>query len=159
MSRTSSKYWLTVHWPPLNKEEEESQWRYWVFIDEKYSRRGRKLDVGDQVLIYETETAPGVKTKSGKYRRYRRGRKGIIARVEIRSPREESKNEKDEVHEDGRVFRWRYHYRTGGRKDIFIPLTSIRKALNYKHGWAPQIAGGLKPLFKDQFDRILSEAE
>ena len=153
------KHWMNVHWPPLNKEEEESQWRYWVFIDEKYSRRGRKLDVGDQVLIYETETAPAVETKSGKYRSYRRGRKGIIALVKVSSIREERKNKRDEVHEDGRVFRWSYHYKTGDRKDIFIPLTSIRKALNYKPGWAPQIHGGLWPLSKDQFDRILREAE
>jgi hypothetical protein len=156
----NNNYWMTIHWPPLDEQEEIAKWRYWVFLDERYSSRGRDVKVGDQVFVYETESAPRL-IKSGRIIDYQPGSKAIIALVTINRGMEKDRYAKIEKHEGGREFCWRYHFQTSPSsiQGIKIPLKRIRKALKYKPQWAPQIPGGLMRLSEAQFKHLIKEVK
>jgi len=154
-------YWITSHWPPRKdraQEEEAAEWRYWVFLADGYQHLGRDLQLGDQVFVYETESAPRL-IESGKLIDYRTGRKGIIALATITSKMIESKNAGIEKHEDGREICWKYHFRTGSVQVVDIPLQRVRKVLRYKNRYGLRIPGGLRKLSEVQFNLLLKAAK
>lgn len=154
-------YWITSHWPPRKdraREEETAEWWYWVFLADGYQDLGRDLQLGNRVLIYETENAPSL-IERGKLIGYKTGCKAIIALTTVTSKMIENKNAEIEKHEDGRDLCWRYHFKTGSVQPTYIPLQRIRKVLGYKDRYGMRIRGGLRKLSKVQFDLLLKTAK
>lgn len=153
-------YWITSHWPPRkdHPQEETAEWWYWVFLADGYQHLGKDLQLGDQVFIYETESAPKLIERE-KLIDYEIGRKGIIALTTVTSKMIEDRNAEIEKHEDGRELCWKYHFKTGSVQVVDIPLQRIRKVLGYKNRYGLRIPGGLRKLSKVQFELLLKAAK
>lgn len=152
-------YWLTVHWPPYEDEDEDAGWRYWVFLSEGYQQAGRDLQPGDRIFIYETLSAPRVRRDERFVAIRRPGRQGIIALVRASGSIEPDLDAEPEIYEDGRELCWRFHAQTQLEREGFLPLIEVRRILDYRAQYYLRIPGGLRKLAGAQFDRLLQEFE
>ena len=136
--------WLNIHWPPLNDEEANAEWRYWVFLQ----RPRGGIEIGDRVFIYETFNNPDINIDG------REGRKGIVALVEVESGIEPNEGEVQRT-VDGREIDWRFHIQTrvvdSGR--LFCSLPELRGALGLP-GFCAQVPGGLMHLNDEQCEAL-----
>ena len=144
------KYWLNVHWPPFDVEEERANWRYWVFLQ----RRSKDIQPGDLIFVYETLNDPRVRRG---IRGRQHGRQSIIALVQAVSGVEPNPGGRtSDILEDGRQVYWRFRVRTKQLEpqEGSCSLSVIRRVLQYGNRWYPRVPGGLKELTKAQFDSL-----
>ena len=145
-------YWLTVHWPLRLDERKNAAWRNWIFLAEGWQNLGKRIQVGDRVFIYETESAARVRVGARLIRR-RPGRKAIVALATVTTPLR-YKRTSPEILEDGRERRWSYRAQTHTDQERRLNLAQLRNIL-HKPGLSARVPSGLMKLRKSQFNRIL----
>ena len=146
-------YWLTIHWPFRFDERKNAAWRNWIFSAQGWQNLGKRIQAGDRVFIYETESAPRARVGTRLIGR-RPGRKAIIALATITTPLR-YKRTSTEILEDGRERRWSYRAQTHTDQELRLNLAELRNILR-KPGFSARVPGGLMKLRDRQFNRILS---
>lgn len=148
-------YWLTVHWPAREDEDQDANWQYWIFLAQGWESSGNNIKPGDRVVIYETANAPRVKLGRRLINRLP-GRKGVIAIATIKTVLVEDPKAEIEELEDGRKRRWSFRAKTKIDSKGFMTLNDLRKCLD-KNGFSARIPGGLMKLKATQFNSILNK--
>lgn len=153
------RYWLTVHWPSPTHDLHRD-----VYFPDGREAPGRRIGVGDQILIYESKTGPAeIILEADRERRIKGrsdGRKGIVTIGTILSPVTNS-GLPQSVYEGGRKIWWKWRAQTGRHNDGgFVPHLHICEVLGYSPNYSFRGFGeqrsGLKELTIDQFAQLAS---
>ena len=71
------RYWLSIHWPPLEGDDPESATTYiWLQLQHLYIA-DQRIRAGDRVALYQSRTGPREIWDGRSYRRVE-GRQGVI---------------------------------------------------------------------------------
>jgi len=145
------RYWLTVHWPPLQ------EWRtppLGVYLTDGREEAGQDLRPGDLIFIYQTKT--GKTRKDAKP--YRLGRQGIVFLVKAAGKIQERSEEEPERFKDGTTRWWKWQADARLKEYGFCPRQIVCQVLGYDsnynfRGFGEQHSG-LAQLEKTGFDSL-----
>ena len=156
-------YWLTTHWPPTEDVDLDDFEPEGVWLRDGKQQAGTELAVGDEVLIYQTQTG---RAEIGYVRGEEtvfyptQGKQGIIAIAEITGNLKEIPGSRPSKYVDGSEIWWRWHADTETiSTNGFVPLREVNRVLGYSPDYALRGLGsynsGLKKLDEAQFFELV----
>jgi hypothetical protein len=151
-------YWLTTHWPPLQGDKPDFN----VYIRDSKQAAGADLEIGDYVLIYETETGRSEIVQhvgqEPEVLHCSKGKQGIIAIAEVTGALE-IRGVPESQYTDGTTIWWRWRatakpISTNG----YVALKEVNRVLGFREGYnmrgfGPQ-GSGLKRMEREQFSEL-----
>jgi hypothetical protein len=148
------KFWLTTHYP--HPRPDTLPWH--VYLQERFEHVGRRLTVGDKVLIFELKHHKPAKNET---LAFPMGREGIVAAATasgtIRArPAAESFYELT----DGTTVNWKWEMPTADVDHAgFVGRADVYRLLNFKAGYTMRGFGsegsGIKRLTESQYSELL----
>lgn len=157
-------YWMTTHWPP-SEGEGEDYIPSGVWLPNGREQAGEDLEIGDKVLIYESENGrTEIKNIKGKLTNVhsRKGKQGIIEIAEVVSDLEALKDKEPSKYLVGADIWWRWLARTQPiSMNGFVSRLQVNRILGYKpknflHAFGDH-KSGLKKLCEEQYYALVEE--
>jgi len=143
------KYWLTVHWPPL---QEWAKPPLGVYLADGRQMAGQDLRSGDLIFIYQSKTGrPRADAKP-----YRLGREGLVFLVRATTGIEEYPEESPEIYKGGQTLWWKWQAKTKLEEYGFCPRQIVCQVLGYNPNYHFRgfRRSGLARLDKTQFNEL-----
>ena len=135
-------YWLTLQWPPGDCTS--------VWLQSRFRRYAREVNVGDIVVVYVAATRPGYTEEDGTtHPEMTGGPAGVTCYGRVIEPFGESGNEPF-TYEDGTVRHWQWAASLEPVAHGFIPYGEVCRILNrslYRIGGG----SGLMRITEEQF--------
>ena len=140
------KYWLTTQWPPGDCTS--------VWLKDRFWRYARQLEVGDLVVVYEAETAPGFTEEDGTiHAPFAGGRAGVICYGKVVEEFAESGN-RPFTYDDGTIRLWQWYARLEPIDDGFVSHAEVCRIVGLPDLWRIGGGSGLRQITKGQFRQI-----
>ena len=155
-------YWITVHWPPRTNDSNHDM--NGVFVPDRRQEAGKDLEIGDKILIFESQTGRTeiYKDLDGRIHHSpcRIGRRGIVAIVEAVTPLRNDPNTEITKYANGTEILWSWYAETKTIRDSgFVPAEQVNGVFGYKkrynyHGFGT-LHSGLKKITEEQYNAIV----
>ena len=151
------RYWMTTHWPSRPPRKHRH-----IFLPDSRQEPGKRVKVGDQVMIYESKIGRSEYVLEESGERLVKGRtdgaRGIVTIGEVLSPVIES-GLPPSKYAGGTEIWWRWKAETGRHNDSgFVSRAEVCEVLQYSPNYSFRGFGeknsGLKELTPDQFTEL-----
>jgi hypothetical protein len=162
------KFWVTAQWPDLKGNNDPHHWN--IYLQDGKEDIGKNIEVGDRVMIYESQSGPSkwVRDVNGTPKLIKRkiGKQGIVTVAKVVRPLEKrDSKEAIETYGSGETKDWRWFAETAEpRSSGYISRIDMLRVfqkrkpktkLTYNlRGFGPR-QSGLKQIYADEYEALL----